>query len=227
MSRYSALRLVLISVPGNLTEPRGVVRSDVRFDLYVWRDPRDLDADSATELIDGWLAAGGDPAMSPFEPSSDVGWFLYELKAEAPHLEVVSDGLPSDRSGPIWVQSSPEAPARIVAVQLPPDADEARDALETIVGLATKYDLLLFDPKRHQLHRPLELMAAYASATFWPAGAIRAGVVGLIGLLVATVGFLSTIPVVGWALVLVGGFVALMAVVTFFHEGRAALRRRR
>jgi hypothetical protein len=33
--------------------------------------------------------------------------------------------------------------------------------------------------------------------------------------------------VLGWALVLVGGFVALMAVVTFVHEGRAALRRRR
>jgi hypothetical protein len=203
------------------------VRNDVRFDLYVWRDPRDLDAEAAAGLIDGWLAAGGDPATSPFDPSSDVGWFLYELNAEAPHLEVLSDGSPSERTGPIWVQSSPEAPARIVAVRLPSDPDEARDALETIVGLATKYDLLIFDARRHQLHRPLELMAAYASATFWPRGAIRAGVVGSIGLLVAIVGFLSAIPVIGWALVLVGGFVALMAVVTFVHEGRAALRRRR
>ena len=175
----------------------------------------------------GWVAAGGDPSASPFDASSDVGWFLYELKAEAPHLELVSDGLPSDRTGPIWIQSSPEAPARVVAVQLPPHADEARDALETIVGLATKYDLLLFDARRGQLHRPLELMAAYASATFWPAGAIRAGVVGLIGLVVAIVGFLSGVPVLGWALMLVGGFVALMAVFTFVHEGRAAMSRRR
>ena len=199
----------------------------MRFDLYVWRASGDLDADAAAELIDGWEGAGGDPSSSPFEASSDVGWFLYELKTEVPHLELVSDGLPSDRKGPIWVQSTQEASARIVAVRLPSDGDEARDALETIVGLATKYDLLIFDARRHQLHRPLELMAAYASATFWPAGAIRAGVVGLIGLVVAIVGFLSAIPIVGWALILIGGFVALMAVLTFVHEGRAALRRRR
>ena len=199
----------------------------MRFDLYVWRAPRDLDADAAAELIDVWEASGGDPVVSPFEASSDVGWFLYELTADAPHLEVVSDGLPSERTGPIWVQSSQEAPARIVALTLPAAANEARDALETIVGLATKYDLLIFDARRHQLHRPLELMAAYASATFWPAGAIRAAVVGLIGLVVAIVGFLSAIPIIGWALVLIGGFVALMAVLTFVHEGRAAFRRRR
>ena len=199
----------------------------MRFDLYVWRDPRDLGADAAAERIDGWEADGGDPSASPFEPSSDVGWFLYELRAESPNLELISDGIPSDRSGPIWVQSSQETPARIVAVRLPPDANEARDALETIIGLATKYDLLIFDAKRHRLHRPLELMSAYASATFWPAGAVRAGVVGLVGLSVAIVGFLSAIPVIGWGLMLVGGFVALMAVLTFVHEGRAALRRRR
>ena len=199
----------------------------MRFDLYVWRDPRDLGADAAAERIDGWEADGGDPSASPFEPSSDVGWFLYELRAESPNLELISDGIPSDRSGPIWVQSSQETPARIVAVRLPPDANVARDALETIVGLATKYDLLIFDATRHRLHRPLELMSAYASATFWPAGAVRAGVVGLVGLVVAIVGVLSAIPVIGWGLMLIGGFVALMAVLTFVHEGRAALRRRR
>jgi hypothetical protein len=199
----------------------------VRFDLYVWQAPRDLDADAAGEVVDGWLATGGEPAASPFEPSSDVGWFLYELHAEAPNLELESDGIPSDRNGPIWIQSSQERPARIVAVHLPPDPDEARAALETIVGLATKYDLILFDARRHQVHRPLELMAAYASATFWPSGAIRAGVTGLIGLLVAIIGFLSGILVLGWILMLVGGFVVVMAVLTFVHEGRAALRRRR
>ena len=199
----------------------------MRFDLYVWRAPRDLDADAAAELIGRWEGAGGDPSSSPFDPSTDVGWFLYELKADVPDLELVSDGVPSDRNGPIWVQSTQEVPARIVAVRLPSDDHEAHDALESIVGLATKYDLLIFDARRHRLHRPLVLMAAYASATFWPAGAIRAGVLGLIGLVVAIVGFLSAIPIIGWALMLIGGFVALMAVLTFVHEGRAALRRRR
>lgn len=196
------------------------------FDVILWQAPREIDADAAAELVAAWLASGGDPATSPFEPSVDVGWFRYELASEAPDLELVSDGVPSDRTGPIWIQSTQESPARVVAVTLPPDADGARDALETIVGLATKYDLILFDARRRQLHQPLELLAAYASATFWPSGAIRAGAVGLFGLLVAIFGFLSAIPVLGWVLVLVGGFVALMAVLTFAHEGRAALRRR-
>ena len=39
------------------------------FDLYVWSEPRDLDADAAEALVRTWQAAGGDPAASPFEPS--------------------------------------------------------------------------------------------------------------------------------------------------------------
>ena len=43
------------------------------FDLYAWKSPRDLDAAGVEALLDEWQAAGGDPATSPFEPSSDVG----------------------------------------------------------------------------------------------------------------------------------------------------------
>ena len=56
-------------------------------DIYVWSAPRDLDADAAQELIRDWEAAGGDPAASPFEPSTDVGWFHRELMKDHPRIE--------------------------------------------------------------------------------------------------------------------------------------------
>ena len=74
---------------------------------------------------------------------------------------------------------------------------------------------------------PLEALAAQASATFWPAGAIQAGVAGVVGAVIAVVAWLLAIPVISWIGVVIGGFVVLMSVVTFVHEGRAALGRRR
>jgi hypothetical protein len=46
------------------------------FDLYAWHSPRDIDEDAAEALLRTWHEeSGGDPARSPFAPSTDVGWF--------------------------------------------------------------------------------------------------------------------------------------------------------
>ena len=68
-------------------------------------------------------------------------------------------------------------------------------------------------------------MAAQASADFWPAGAIRAAVVGGIGLVAAIVAWNAGIPIVSGLIAIVGAFMALMAIVTFVAEGRTRLRR--
>jgi hypothetical protein len=73
----------------------------VTFDLYAWKSPRDLDADGADALLESWRAAGGDPGESPFEPSTDVGWFYRELMNDAPELETSSDAVPNASSAPI------------------------------------------------------------------------------------------------------------------------------
>lgn len=52
----------------------------------------------------------------------------------------------------------------------------------------------------------LEEMAAYASATFWPRGAIRAAVAGAVGGLLAVGAWLIGIPLLSGVLVLIGGF---------------------
>ena len=193
-------------------------------DLYAWKFPRDLDDARAVALIERWQQSGGDPHVSPFEPSSDVGWFHRELMQDFPGLETVSDAVPSARTTPTWLSTEPEPPARVVAVRLTPAT--ARDALDSIFGLAMKYDLVVFDARSGKLHHPLEEMAAHASATFWPEGAIQAAVAGGLGGVLAVMAWFLGIPLLSGLLMLVGGFMVVMAAYTFFHEGRKARKPR-
>ena len=196
------------------------------FDLFVWSSPRELDADAAGALVQRWLDEGGDPAASPFEPSTDIGWFVRELRNDLPDIDVVSDAVPTVSSRPVWLATDPEPPARVAAIRLARDG-RVQDELGSIFGLATKYDLMVYEPARHRVMRPMQVMADHASATFWPRGAIQAAVAGAVGLLLAVVGWLLPIPIVGWILILVGGFLFAMAVFTFVHEGRASMARGR
>ena len=192
------------------------------FDLYAWKSPRDLDAEHAEALLNSWQEAGGDPGQSPFEPSTDVGWFHRELVKDHPGLEVSSDAVPNPSTTPIWLSGSDEPPARVVGLRLP--AGTPREVLEAIFGLAAKYDLVLYDARSSHLHLPLEAMAASASATFWPAGAIQAAVAGGVGGVMAVVAWFLGIPLLSGLLVIVGAFLFLGAVYTFIHEGRKALK---
>lgn len=195
------------------------------FDLYVWKSPRDLDADRAEDLIGRWNDAGGDPARSPFEPSADVGWFNRELAKDEPGLETSSDAEPNPDTAPIWLSARSEPPARVVAIRLAPAT--SRDALDTIFGLAAKYDLVVFDTRSRRVHLPLEALAAHAGATFWPAGAIQAAVAGGVGALIAVVAWLLGIPLISGLVALIGGFLVVMAVFTFVRAGGRALSSRR
>ena len=144
------------------------------FDIYVWAKPRDIDADAAEELIRDWEDGGGDPAQSPFEPSDDVGWFFRELTKDLPDVDAVSDGEPSQSRIPIWLATEDAQLARVVGINVPRDSrDRAAELLEDVYGLAVKYDIVVFEPGRGQIRLPREAMAAEASATFWPNGAIR------------------------------------------------------
>ena len=194
------------------------------FDLYAWKSPRDLDAGGAAALVQRWHDEGADPAASPFEPSEDVGWFHRELMRDEPELDVVSDAVPNPSTRPVWLSTDSEPPARLVAIRLA--RDTTPDAVNDIFSLGVKYDLVLFDPRAHRVHLPQEEMAASASATFWPGGAVQAAVAGGLGLVLAVIGWFLPIPFVAWILIIVGGFLFVMAVFTLVHEGRTALRAR-
>ena len=113
------------------------------FDLYAWKRPRDLDADGAAALVQRWHDEGADPAASPFEPSEDVGWFHRELTRDEPDLDVVGDAVPNPSTRPVWLASDPAPLARLVALRLTPDT--TREAVNDILSLVVKYDLVLFD----------------------------------------------------------------------------------
>lgn len=189
--------------------------------LLVWKAPRPANADEAAELVRAWYDAGGraggpghpdtaDPARNPFEASDDVRWFSREITNDLPAL---------------WNPDAPPKleghPTRLVVVEL--DAATAQEALENVYGAAMKYDLIVYDPQRGIVSEPLKEMGEYASATFWPRGAIQALVAGGGGAMAAVVAWFLGIPIVSGIVVIVGAFMAAMAVLTFVAEGRKRL----
>jgi hypothetical protein len=140
-----------------------------------------------------------------------------------PGLVVSSDAIPNPSTAPIWLATTTaRPPARLVVISLSPTAP--RDTIEAIFGLAAKYDLVLFDTRNRRLHLPLEEMATHASATFWPGGAIQAGVAGGIGGVIAVVAWFLGIPLLSGLLVVAGGFMVVLAVYTLIHESRRGAR---
>ena len=191
-------------------------------ELYVWKAPLPRDREEAEALVRAWRASSAGAAGAAetaggtggglFESSDDVTWFSRELTGDAP---------------PVWNPDRPatrEHPDRVVVVPL--EEATLQDALGEVYGLATKYDLVVYDPQRGTVNRPQVELAAYASATFWPGGAIRAFLAGLAGAIVVAAAWLVGIPVLSGLAIIVGLFLVVMAVFTFWHEARIALRKR-
>lgn len=202
-------------------------RSAVAESLYLWAGPRDLDAAQAAELVAAWQARGGIPRESPFSESTSVGWFVRELKQDHPELVLETDAVPTITSTPVWMSGSNEPPARVVVIRDYPSV--ASVVHDDVISLATKYDLAVFypdGPNGPTLQFPLKSLEEYAAATFWPNGARRAATAGASGTIVAIVAWVLGIPIVSGILVVIGGFLALLAVLTFVREGRRAIARR-
>ncbi len=196
----------------------------MRHDLYAWAGPRDLTAEEAADRIEQWEARGGDPSDAPFEPSSDVAGFYRELEHDLrgmPDVEVLADAQPHTGRGPVWLQTDPPPPAHIAAIRLPrASPDDLRAALNDLYGTATKFDLVVLDALHGVVHQPMAEMAALASATFWPGGAIRAVIAGGGGLLAAIAAYLVGIPIVSGIVIVVGLFLFVLSVVTVVAELR-------
>lgn len=196
----------------------------MRYDLYALAGPRDLAVETLVERLTAWEAAGGDPATAPFEPSSDVAGFFREVEHDLrgiPGFEILADAEPHTGRGPVWLQTDPAPPAHIAALRVPRGTPDAlREVLGDIYGTAAKFDVLLFDAGLGKLHEPLAELGAYASATFWPGGAIRGALVGGGALLAALVAWAVGIPIVSGLVIIVGLFMFSLSVFTFVAEAR-------
>lgn len=199
----------------------------MKFDLYVWAAPRDLDADQARELIEGWEAAGGDPATSPFEPSTDIGWFHREMTKDLPWLPVTSDAVANTSKLPIVLAPDDEPPARVIAIRLPrSDGDALEEVLEEIYSLAVKYDSVVFEPARGVIRLPQDEIAEFASAEFWPWGAVRTVVAIVIGLAVAVGAWQLGIPLLSGGIALFALFMVAIFIASFYVAIRDTRKRR-
>ena len=196
----------------------------MRFDIYAWAAPRDLAAEDAAARIEAWEAEGGDLAKAPFEASSDVAGFYREVEHDLRGTEdfaIVADADPHTGRGPVWLQTDPPPPAHLAAIRLPRTTPDAlREALSVVYGTATKFDLVFLDANQGVVHQPMAEMSAYASATFWPYGAIRSIVVGGVALLLAIGAYLVGVPILSGLVMVVGVFMAVHSVVTLVAEAR-------
>ena len=94
-------------------------------------------------------------------------------------------------------------------------------------SLVAKYDLVVFDARSGRVHLPLKELGDDADATFWPSGAIQAAGAGGFGLVIVIIAWIVGVPIVSGIVIVIGGFMFAMAVFTFVHAGRKALRQRR
>lgn len=196
--------------PGSGGEPSGAPDAV----LYVWKSPRTEDPTEAAALVEAWRAGDqSDPGRGPFEASTDMIWFSRELTGDAP---------------PIWNPDAPPKagphPNRVVVVPL--EAATLRETLEDVYGLATKYDLLVYDPQRGRIDAPMAAMSAEASAAFWPGGAIRSIVATAVAIGVAAGAWSIGIPIVSGIVIVFAVFMALIFLATIAVEGRRALTSR-
>jgi hypothetical protein len=201
----------------------------MRYDIYAWAAPRDLTPEDVIARVEAWEAEGGDPAKAPFEASSDTAGFYREVEhdlRDVAEFHIVSDSERHTGRGPVWLHTEPDPPAHIAAIRLPRTTpEELREVLSIVYGTATKYDLLFLDANQGVIHTPMAEMSSYASATFWPYGAIRAVVVGGLGLLASIGAYVLSIPIISGLVIIIGLFMFVLTVVTLVAEARKRGRR--
>ena len=185
----------------------------VSMSLFVWKSPVVTETDDAKRLL-----ALEDESV--FEASDDVIRFFEELMERLPPPEAFTDDELEAGATP-WADA-PEASDRLVALSVRWGADD--DDLDVIVELAREHDLVLYDPQGPSFHSPGGDEETPYSPT--PGEFVRGVLLAAFGVLVVVVSWKLSIPVLTWILVFLGGFVALVAVLSLAAISRQAWRTR-
>jgi len=173
------------------------------FDLVAWKAPAVKDEDEALAILRRFDAAE-DPDI--FEQSEDLLRFYDDLLARYPALETFDADDERLKRTP-WSET-PERSDRVIEMSIRWHAPD--EALDTIVELARKYDLVLYDPQGPALHSP-DIYSGPEDIAGQAWYALRGGGVGL-SMVVA--GTFIPYRLVSWPLFVVGGFLVVMTVYT-------------
>ena len=184
--------------------------------LIVWKAPVVEDERDAKRLLDRYYETSD---ASAFESSADVERFYEELIALWPPRPYEED----DDDVPTWASGEPEASSRLVCMDYSWSAPDAM--LDDIQRLAKEHGLVLYDPQGPDVHlpndRPDEPYVPDAREI------LRVASIGVISVAVAVGAWYASVPILSWIVIVVAGFMALMAVLGLYGDARAALKRRR
>ena len=183
-------------------------------DLYVWKAPRVTETDDAQRLITS-------EDESRFEQSVDLERFYAELLAIFPPPEAFTDE--ELEGNPVPWADSPEGSNRLVWLSIRWSASD--EDLDTIVDLARKHDLVLYDPQGPSFHSPpheneeapyVPTLGEYA----------RGALLAAFGVVLTLLAWKASIPVLSWIVIFVGAFITLVAGGTTIAVGYEAWRGR-
>jgi hypothetical protein len=175
--------------------------------LYLWKTPVITDTDEAARLLDR-------EDESAFEPSPDLTRFLEELLERFPPPGALTADEPADGASP-WADG-PEGSDRLISLSL---RWSARDEdLDEIVALGRKHGLVIYDPQGPDFHTSADDGVDYTPGF---GEFLRGAALTVFGVVLAVGAWKLSIPVLTWVLVFVGGFVAVVAVISLAATAQA------
>jgi hypothetical protein len=184
--------------------------------LLVWKAPKVADEDAAARLLAGYYATGDESA---FEASGDVTAFYDDMMALWPPLEEIDL---DDESVPASWSATPERSNRIVSMDYVWSASDA--LLDDIERLAQLHGLVLYDPQGPAVIDPDQAESEYVPGA---REILRLTAILVASVAVAVGAWFASITVLSWLVIVVAGFLAVMAAGTLLAYAREAGTRRR
>ena len=168
--------------------------------LILWKAPVVREPDEADALLERFYRNGDDSAFEPCDAIKPVWDELLRLYPDDGSVDQPED----DRSP--WADFPPHVSDRLLSLDIRWGADDA--VIDDIVRLAREHELVLFDPQGPDVYLPTDPIESEESSGRLGFGAYAAAVgVTLLGVLLAVAGWVLSIPVIDWLLIIAGLFV--------------------
>jgi hypothetical protein len=168
--------------------------------LVLWKAPVVDDPDEAEALLEAYYENEDDSA---FEPSEDISRVREELLRRFP-----APGERADASNP-WADFPPEETDRLLLLSIRWGADNA--VIDDTVALAREHELVVYDPQGPAVYLPSDPIEPEPFRLGF-ADYAKTSLLVLAGVILFAAGWWLPVPVLNWLLMIVGGFVTIVAV---------------
>ena len=177
--------------------------------LILWKAPVVDDPDEAARLLEPYYERSDDSA---FEPSPDIAAVSKELLRRFPDLQ----------NGPWADELPPKQVDRVLLLTIRWSADNA--VLNAIIGLAREKDLVVYDPQGPSLYLPRDPVETEPVPPPSVGDLLKVTAMGIVAAGVFLLGWWIPVPIVGWILMIVGGFFVsvvlfLLGILIFARNG--------